>query len=170
MADTDALVLTLLRELDEITVTDRIRQATELRVQERIDGELIARIGHFADAPRTELTTRLAELEHEWDIERVLMLQSSATALAGVALATGKSRGWLLLTVATSGFLLQHALRGWCPPLVLHRRLGFRTRREIDLEIQLLKLLRGDFATLPVPRSDEAPAFTPALSIVPDPA
>ena len=156
MANTDALVLMLLRELDEITVVDRIRQATELRLQERIDGELIARLGHYADAPRGELGTRLAELEQEWDIERVLVLQSSATALAGLALAGGRRSGWLLLTVATSAFLLHHAVQGWSPPIALHRRLGFRTRREIDLEILMLRLLRGDYDGLPATRRADA--------------
>lgn len=165
MANTDALVLLLLRELDEITVADRIRQATDLRVQEQIDGELIARMGHFADAPRGALTTRLAELEREWDIERALVLQSSATALTGIALAAGRRSGWLLLTVATSGCLLQHALQGWCPPLGLFRRLGFRTRREIDLEIQMLRLLRGDYAAL-----SAAPRTAASLAGPPSPA
>jgi hypothetical protein len=144
MMDAGALVLMLTRELDEITVADRIRQSTDLRVQERIDAELIARVGRSYDAKPHAVAHRIAELEREWSIERVLALQSSLTALAGIALGTVRRR-WLLLSVATSGFLLQHAVQGWCPPLALHRRLGIRTQREIDLEIHVLKLLRGDY-------------------------
>ena len=33
-----------------------------------------------------------------------------------------------------SGFLFQHVLQGWCPPLPLFCRLGFRTQPEIELE------------------------------------
>jgi hypothetical protein len=146
MQQTDALVLALVRELDDITVADRIRQSTDLKVQERIDREFIQRVGRYAESPRHLLTAYLAELEREWSIERVLALQSASTALAGVVLGTLGPRRWLLLAVATSGFLLQHAVQGWCPPLELHRRLGFRTQREIDLEIHMLKLLRGDYA------------------------
>jgi hypothetical protein len=146
MQQTDALVLALVRELDDITVADRIRQATDLHVQERIDREFLERVGRYAESPRHLLTAYLAELEREWSIERVLTLQSASTALAGVVLGTLGPRRWLLLAVATSGFLLQHAVQGWCPPLELHRRLGFRTQREIDLEIHMLKLLRGDYA------------------------
>jgi hypothetical protein len=160
----NAVMLTLLRELDEITVADRIRQVTDLRVQEKIDGEMIARVARYGDASRSSLTMRLAELEEEWDIERVLVLQSSATALTGLALAAGGHRRWLLLSAVTTGFLLQHALQGWCPPLVLHRRLGFRTRAEIDLEIHMLKLLRGDFGQLSAPLPSAAPAASPADS------
>jgi hypothetical protein len=145
MMDAEALVLMLVRELDEITVADRIRQATELRVQERLDARLIARVGRFFDATPHALAHRIAQLEREWSAERVLTLQSSATALAGLVLGALGRRRWLLLSAATSGFLLQHAVQGWCPPLALHRRLGVRTQREIDLEIQMLKLIRGDY-------------------------
>jgi hypothetical protein len=44
-----------------------------------------------------------------------------------------------------AGFLLQHAVQGWCPPVPLFRRLGFRTAAEIDYERYALKALRGDF-------------------------
>jgi hypothetical protein len=43
------------------------------------------------------------------------------------------------------GFLIQQALRGDCPPYQLLRRLGFRTRQEIERERYALKALRGDF-------------------------
>jgi hypothetical protein len=45
------------------------------------------------------------------------------------------------------GFLFQHAIEGWCPPVPILRRLGFRTAREIDIERVALKTLRGDFRT-----------------------
>ena len=144
MEDTDSLVRTLLRELDEITVADRIRQSTNLRVQTKIDMELIERVGAYVNAPTALLRAHLAQLEQEWSVERVLALQSSATAMIGLTLGEVRKR-WVLLALATSGFLLQHAVQGWCPPLALHRRLGFRTQREIDLEIHLLKMLRGDY-------------------------
>jgi hypothetical protein len=35
---------------------------------------------------------------------------------------------------SASGFLLQHALQGWCPPVPLLRQLGFRTSYEIEEE------------------------------------
>jgi hypothetical protein len=42
-------------------------------------------------------------------------------------------------------FLLQHAVQGWCPPIIWFRRLGVRTSTEIDHERNALKALRGDF-------------------------
>jgi hypothetical protein len=159
-----AVMLTLLRELDEITVADRVRQVTDLRVQEKIDREMTGRIARYGDASRASLTMRLAELEAEWDIERVLLLESSASALTGLALAAGGRRRWLLLPALTTGFLLQQALQGWCPPIALLRRLGLRTRAEIDLEIHMLKLLRGDFGQLSAPLIRGAAAASSAGS------
>jgi hypothetical protein len=45
--------------------------------------------------------------------------------------------------------LLLHAVQGWCPPVPLFRRLGFRTSAEIHQERYALKALRGDFSNLP---------------------
>ncbi len=43
------------------------------------------------------------------------------------------------------GFLLQHAVQGWCPPLPVFRQMGVRTQTEIDEKRAALKALRGDF-------------------------
>jgi hypothetical protein len=47
-----------------------------------------------------------------------------------------------------TAFLFQHAVQGWCPPLPILRRLGFRTASEIDTERYALKALRGDFGSI----------------------
>jgi hypothetical protein len=44
--------------------------------------------------------------------------------------------------------LLQHAVQGWCPPIPILRRLGFRTADEINRERYALKALRGDFDSI----------------------
>ncbi len=44
-----------------------------------------------------------------------------------------------------TGFFFQHALQGWCPPLPILRRMGFRTSADINEERNALKALRGDF-------------------------
>jgi hypothetical protein len=58
-------------------------------------------------------------------------------------------RRWFTLPTIVASFLLQHAIQGWCPPVSVLRRLGFRTRTEIDHERYALKALRGDFNNLP---------------------
>jgi len=47
--------------------------------------------------------------------------------------------------VLVFGFFFQHATQGWCPPIPVFRRMGVRTRREINRERYALKALRGDF-------------------------
>ena len=65
-----------------------------------------------------------------------------------LALGVFVDRRLLVLPALVAGFLLQHALQGWCPPVPLFRHLGFRTASEIDQERTALKALRGDFRTL----------------------
>jgi hypothetical protein len=43
---------------------------------------------------------------------------------------------------------MMYSLQGWCPPASLLRKLGYRSRQEIDEEIYALKVLRGDFDTI----------------------
>ena len=104
-------------------------------------------IAYFAQNP-DQIDRRLRELDAEWDIERVLETGSSTLTLTGLVLGITSSRKWLLLSLAVQGFFMQHALQGWCPPLPIFRRLGWRTRDEIDRERFALKALRGDFEGL----------------------
>jgi hypothetical protein len=94
------------------------------------------------------IAARLAELDREWDTERVLESLAASFTLAGVTLGATVDRRWLLLPGVVAAFLLQHGLQGWCPPLPLIRALGVRTPREIDEERVALKAARGDFAGL----------------------
>jgi hypothetical protein len=55
------------------------------------------------------------------------------------------SRKFFLVPAIVTGFLLQHAWQGWCPPIPLFRRVGVRTAAEIEAERYALKALRGDF-------------------------
>ena len=71
-----------------------------------------------------------------------------AIALGGIVLGFAR-RKWLLLSATVLGFMLQHAIKGWCPPIPLLRKMGIRTRREIDREKYALKILRGDFQAMP---------------------
>jgi len=94
---------------------------------------------------KNQIQRRLQELDDEWDIERAIEANAAAVSLVGLTFGLlGKSR-WFLLPAAVSGFLLQHAVQGWCPPIPVLRRLGFRTSFEIDQERQALKLIRGDY-------------------------
>jgi len=94
------------------------------------------------------IARRLDELDREWDIERALEANAATVSLIGLGLGLKVHRGWLAVPIAVAGFLLQHAIQGWCPPLPLMRKLGFRTATEIDAEKTALRMMRGDFGLL----------------------
>jgi hypothetical protein len=124
---------------------DRVRRNTAREINSRIDQEIEDSVSYYATRSRGEITRRIEELEREWDMERLLETNASALAFCGVVLAATHSRKWLIVPGIVSAFLFQHAVQGWCPPVPLFRRLGVRTRKEIDREKYALKALRGDF-------------------------
>lgn len=127
--------------------TARVEHATSESVNERIAADTRRRLRHLADHPR-DIGRRLAELDREWDIERTLEANAATLAFTGTALGALVDRRFLLLPALVTGFLLQHALQGWCPPVPILRRLGVRTAGEIERERTALKALRGDFRAL----------------------
>lgn len=126
-------------------VADQVRANTAEEINQQIDRETDVHIRAYAQMGSGEITQRINELDREWDMERLLETNASILALTGVVLAMFRGRQWLVLPGAVLGFLLQHALQGWCPPVPLLRRMGVRTRKEIDKEKYALKVLRGDF-------------------------
>lgn len=123
---------------------DRVRAHSPSDANREIWEQIEASICYHAKYPK-KIARRLSELDREWDVERVLETNASLISLAGIGLAAAHDRRWLLLPVAVAGFLLQHGLHGWCPPIPVIRRLGVRTAHEIEIERTALKALRGDF-------------------------
>jgi len=119
---------------------DRVRSSTASHVNEEIDLQTDINIQRYKGKSRAEILERIQMLDKEWDIERVLEVNASTLALSGLILGLTKNRKWLFLPGIVLPFLLQHGLQGWCPPLPLLRRLGIRTRGEIDREKYALKL------------------------------
>lgn len=130
------------------STTRRVEMSTDDEVNDRIRRQAERNISHFVKQDNDEITGRLEELDREWDIERTLEANAASVALLGLGLGAVVDRRFFLLPGFVAGFLLQHAIQGWCPPVPVFRRLGFRTAKEIALERYALKLLRGDFAGL----------------------
>ncbi|CAG1006865.1 hypothetical protein PHYC_03367 [Phycisphaerales bacterium] len=143
------------------TSANRVPSHTAPNVNERIRNKAIDSIRHYAQNP-AGIGERLRELDREWDVERALETGSSVLSLTGLAIGYLITPWGYLLTLVVQGFFLQHALQGWCPPLPVFRRKGFRTRDEIDRERFALKAIRGDFdgisgaGAMTAPRAYEA--------------
>jgi hypothetical protein len=126
-----------------LTEVDRVRARTDPEVLAGLDAGLRTRIERLRGAGDAAIGRRIEELDREWDVERLLIVNASSLVTLGV-LASFRRRAAAALPLAVGAFLLQHGLQGWCPPLSLFRRFGVRTRREIDLERYALKAVRGD--------------------------
>lgn len=137
-------------------VADRVRANTWPVINDRLDSEVQLRLrGAAAAASTDELTQRITHLDHEWDFDRTLETEASVMGLLGILLGIAVDKRLLVLPGFVSAMLLVHATHGWYPLLPLFRRIGVRSRDEIDRERFGLKAMRGDFTAIP-------PAGSPA--------
>lgn len=125
--------------------TARVDRVTSDDAKRRIAQAIEESVRYHAAHPE-RIGERLRELNAEWDIERTLAANAATLALTGTLLGAFVNKRWLALPAVVTGFLLQHALQGWCPPLPVFRSRGVRTASEIERERYALKALRGDFA------------------------
>jgi hypothetical protein len=127
------------------STAERVPKHTADSTNEKIRRQTEANVARYGAAGPTAITARLAELDREWDIERTLETNAATLVTAGGGLALLVNPWFALVPVVVGGFLLQHAVQGWCPPIPILRRLGVRTQTEIEEERTALKALRGDF-------------------------
>src|SRR5436305_15256961 len=105
---------------------DIIRENTSPVINKKIDAEIHKNLNQYYNDP-SQIDRRLWELDEEWDIERVLELSAASLAFMGLWRGLIRNKLWFALPVFVSGFLALHATQGWCPPVALLRKLGFRT-------------------------------------------
>ena len=135
---------------------DPSRSGTSDEINAELDSDAVARVRACAQAGPAALEKRIQELDQEWDIDRTLMANASTLSLLGFAASRTVDRRWITLPGIVASFLLWHAIQGWCPPLPIFRKLGYRTRREIDAEKYALKALRGDFSGVTTDQPQQA--------------
>jgi hypothetical protein len=125
--------------------SDRVRENTADEINRHLDRRAEDRVRGYANASQVDITRRIEELEYEWSIERVIETEAPVMGLTGLALGVGVNRKFLALPAFVASMVLLHAVQGWYPLLPVFRRMGFRSRQEIDREKFALKTLRGDF-------------------------
>lgn len=125
---------------------DRIRKHTTESANRKIDHYTDKEIQAAVTRGPEAIHERLAEIDKEWDIDRVLMLNFAVLVFAQLV-AARKDRRWLWGPLIQTPFLFMHATLGWCPPSLWFRPMGFRTKKEIQYEREtLLRSLMGQEA------------------------
>jgi hypothetical protein len=127
------------------STTDRVVKNTPECINRQIRETTEKNVRCAAAGGVEAIEQRIAELDREWDIERALEANAAVASILGVVFGITRSRKWFVFPAVVGGFLLQHAIQGWCPPVPILRGLGFRTQSEIEKERYALKALRGDF-------------------------
>src|SRR3954453_4785678 len=98
------------------TTPGRVPAHTIETVNRRIQQDTGDSVRWHARHPE-RIEDRLRELDEEWDIERTLEANAATLALTGTLLGAFVDKRFLVLPVAVTAFLLQHAVQGWCPPV-----------------------------------------------------
>lgn len=121
--------------------SERVPRHTPRRYNARIRQEMQESLAWYEDAGPAAIERRIDDLDREWDIERMLEANAATATLFGLALGTFVDKRFFAIPAIVGGFLLQHALQGWCPPMPVFRHMGVRTMREIDEERFALVLM-----------------------------
>lgn len=137
------IILTLMSQ--QVKKGERVRKNTSPEVNQEIDTDIIRSLQLYKNADPALMELRIKELDKKWDIERTLEINAAVIALTGTLLGIFVNKKWAIVPAIVTGFLAQHAIQGWCPPLPLFRKMGVKTRSELDREKYALKAMRGDF-------------------------
>ncbi|HEX5544087.1 MAG TPA: hypothetical protein VFX10_01255, partial [Nitrospira sp.] len=100
-----------------IPTTTRVEQHTDEAINEQIRRHTEQRISSVGRQGRYGIDRRLEEMDQEWDIERTLEANAASIALLGLVLGVLVNRRFFAFPAVVAGFLLQHAVQGWCPPV-----------------------------------------------------
>jgi hypothetical protein len=119
---------------------DRVRAHSFKRATARIDQRTQTAI-HRAKEDPSVIPDELTALDREWDLERAILIPFALMGAVALALGLRRERRFRFPLTGQIAAMLTHALIGWSPQAVVLRRLGFRTRQEIEAERQALLAL-----------------------------
>ncbi len=126
------------------TTTERVEQNTSPAQQHQFEQQLRANISQYMNADKPALDKRLAELDREWNVERMIELEAPVMIGLGALLGMTLNRKWFGLSVFAASMVITHNTQGWYPLLRLFQNVGFRSQKLIEEERSALRVLRGD--------------------------
>jgi hypothetical protein len=115
--------------------------------RERVQRQIKMQIAYYTRHPEL-IGIRLRQLDREWDIERIIERKTAALAVVGTTASNMRNYRWLALPARLTR-LLHNTVQEWGPPVRTIRKLGYRTRDEIEQERQELMTLRDRQAARP---------------------
>ena len=93
------------------STVERVPQHTAGPINEQIRRQTEENVARFADDPAA-IERRLAELDHEWDIERTLEANAASISLVGLALGATVDRRFFILPGLVAGCSTEVHRRG----------------------------------------------------------
>jgi hypothetical protein len=118
---------------------DQIRKHSFKSFNENIDEKTDSIIQLVIAEGPISIGERLNELDKEWDIDKAVLLFQSGLIMIQLANAMKKqSKNSLWGPLIQTPLLMLHATFGWSPVTMVFRKLGFRTRFEIQAEREVL--------------------------------
>ncbi len=118
--------------------------------QTKIEAALECRLKKVIEAGPAAITERLNELDSEWTAGRAVKATTGVLIVSGLILTfLTASLYWLILPIIGGSVMLQYLFRRTSLIGEMFHALGLRSGGEIDQEKIALRVLRGDFASLP---------------------
>jgi hypothetical protein len=111
----------------------------------RISPKTEERVLRTAEKGPEAVDRRLRELDNEWDVVSLLKLHAVTIGLKYILFTSIVSKKYMWVPAVVGAMYAEQTSRGWSPPYALFKKLGWRTKEEIDEERYALKYLRGDF-------------------------
>ena len=91
--------------------TDRVERNTAALLNRKFEQQLNENVSKFAKADRRAIDQRLAELDREWNIERLIETEAPLMIGLGMALGTAHDRKWFALSAFAAGMVILHNLQ-----------------------------------------------------------
>lgn len=126
------------------STTERVESNTSEAHREELDQQLRETISRYRNADRQQIDKRIAELDQEWDVERMIEVEAPLMIGLGAGLGLLRSPKWFGLSAAAAVMVILHNTRGWYPLLPIFQRMGIRSQNDIEQERSALRVLRKD--------------------------
>lgn len=107
------------------------------------------RLASLADAGAAAIEDRLVKIDREWTVGRCTKVTLGGLIVLGMVLAATVGVWWLILPGVAAVLLLQYFFTHMSWLAILFHNMGFRCGSEVEHEKIALKVLRGDFRTVP---------------------